>query len=206
MKKLCSSRVVLFGVLLLTSIPANAVFLELNNGGPFFDTAFTDEVAVGIKANNTIDLTAMAIFGNLPIASYSANIYESTNGFDVGALVASKTATLGNSGELWYQIGQIAGANLIAGNYYVLGFKALNSTNSIPIKSYELGDPLELGAVTLLEGLNGNPLSGNFLAPNLRIFYVESAPPSSVPVPAAIWLFGSGLIGLIGLARRKFHA
>ena len=26
---------------------------------------------------------------------------------------------------------------------------------------------------------------------------------SSVPVPAAIWLFGSGLIGLIGFARRK---
>jgi len=26
---------------------------------------------------------------------------------------------------------------------------------------------------------------------------------SSVPVPAAIWLFGSGLIGLIGIARRK---
>jgi len=26
---------------------------------------------------------------------------------------------------------------------------------------------------------------------------------SSVPVPAAVWLFGSGLIGLVGLARRK---
>lgn len=26
---------------------------------------------------------------------------------------------------------------------------------------------------------------------------------SAVPVPAAIWLFGSGLIGLVGVARRK---
>ena len=26
---------------------------------------------------------------------------------------------------------------------------------------------------------------------------------SAVPVPAAAWLFGSGLIGLVGLARRK---
>ena len=25
----------------------------------------------------------------------------------------------------------------------------------------------------------------------------------AVPVPSAVWLFGSGLIGLIGLARRK---
>jgi len=28
----------------------------------------------------------------------------------------------------------------------------------------------------------------------------------AVPVPAAVWLFGSGLIGLIGLARRKADA
>jgi hypothetical protein len=26
---------------------------------------------------------------------------------------------------------------------------------------------------------------------------------SPVPVPAAVWLFGSGLLGLIGIARRK---
>jgi len=27
--------------------------------------------------------------------------------------------------------------------------------------------------------------------------------PSAVPVPAAVWLFGSGLVGLVGIARRK---
>ena len=31
----------------------------------------------------------------------------------------------------------------------------------------------------------------------------SSSPPSAVPVPAAVWLFGSGLLGLIGVARRK---
>ena len=30
-----------------------------------------------------------------------------------------------------------------------------------------------------------------------------TAPPSAVPVPAAVWLFGSGLLGLVGVARRK---
>ena len=29
---------------------------------------------------------------------------------------------------------------------------------------------------------------------------------SAVPVPAAVWLFGSGLLGLVGVARRKAHA
>ena len=28
---------------------------------------------------------------------------------------------------------------------------------------------------------------------------------SVIPIPAAVWLFGSGLIGLIGIARRKTH-
>ncbi len=32
---------------------------------------------------------------------------------------------------------------------------------------------------------------------------VHSGDVSTVPVPAAVWLFGSGLLGLIGVARRK---
>jgi hypothetical protein len=32
---------------------------------------------------------------------------------------------------------------------------------------------------------------------------VQSGNVGAVPVPAAVWLFGSGLIGLLGLARRK---
>ena len=33
--------------------------------------------------------------------------------------------------------------------------------------------------------------------------YLDNVMISSVPVPAAVWLFGSGLIGLAGIARRK---
>jgi hypothetical protein len=32
---------------------------------------------------------------------------------------------------------------------------------------------------------------------------IPGKPLSQVPVPAAIWLFGSGIIGLIGLARKN---
>jgi len=34
-------------------------------------------------------------------------------------------------------------------------------------------------------------------------FSWSSSTVSAVPVPAAVWLFGSGLLGLIGIARRK---
>jgi hypothetical protein len=42
--------------------------------------------------------------------------------------------------------------------------------------------------------------SGNV---DLKYVRFENAIASAVPVPAAVWLFGSGLIGLIGIARRK---
>ena len=35
--------------------------------------------------------------------------------------------------------------------------------------------------------------------------YFETSNPSPVPVPAAVWLFGAGLLGLVGVARRKTY-
>jgi hypothetical protein len=43
------------------------------------------------------------------------------------------------------------------------------------------------------------------LTPEFRLIdpYTITITTSAVPVPAAVWLFGSGLLGLIGVARRK---
>ena len=46
------------------------------------------------------------------------------------------------------------------------------------------------------QGINGKDIS-------LYGWAVRAGDVSAVPVPAAVWLFGSGLIGLLGLARRK---
>ena len=42
----------------------------------------------------------------------------------------------------------------------------------------------------------------NTLADTYSIAY-DNFTITAVPVPAAVWLFGSGLIGLVGIARRK---
>jgi hypothetical protein len=55
----------------------------------------------------------------------------------------------------------------------------------------------------------GNPIQSigihlNFtLSPGDTAIFNSSWEISPVPVPAAVWLFGSGLIGLIGVAHRK---
>jgi hypothetical protein len=47
-------------------------------------------------------------------------------------------------------------------------------------------------------GTNGGDTAGSWAA-----WAVHDGNVSTVPVPAAVWLFGSGLLGLIGVARRK---
>lgn len=44
-------------------------------------------------------------------------------------------------------------------------------------------------------GSNGNLINPDFVTSSITV--------GAVPVPAAVWLFGTGLIGLAGLARRK---
>jgi len=52
------------------------------------------------------------------------------------------------------------------------------------------------------DGIPGNPMdNGPF--PGFNAAFIGTATPAAVPVPAAVWLFGSGLVGLAGVARRR---
>lgn len=59
------------------------------------------------------------------------------------------------------------------------------------------GDSFTLEYIALLP--NGDPTFGGGVGWK---FYLEGTV-SAVPVPAAVWLFGSGLLGLLGVARRR---
>jgi hypothetical protein len=54
--------------------------------------------------------------------------------------------------------------------------------------------------ITSLNILNGfDPLRGPFS----EVFIGGTVDIQAIPVPPALWLFGSGLLGLVGIARRK---
>ena len=50
--------------------------------------------------------------------------------------------------------------------------------------------------------INPNIAGGSNVSNNYQ-FYISTVSISAVPVPAAAWLFGSGLLGLAGVARRR---
>ena len=56
---------------------------------------------------------------------------------------------------------------------------------------------------TLLENSGKHLVEIGFFPKSGGSQYVDDVSVSAVPIPLAVWLFGSGLLGLIGVARRK---
>jgi hypothetical protein len=74
-------------------------------------------------------------------------------------------------------------------SYIILSSVSVNAPDSCSYSCFSfsagINDP---------SSLSGVPVLGN---------NVTTVTPSAVPVPAAVWLFGSGLLGLFGTQRRK---
>jgi hypothetical protein len=96
-------------------------------------------------------------------------------------------------------------------NYGVWG----NGLGSVPGSTNLYGTGIDQSGVALdqqvsLYGVTGNSGAGKLqsylLGSNLTLSSAGVLSVSSVPLPAAVWLFGSGLLGLIGVGRRKAAA
>lgn len=77
-------------------------------------------------------------------------------------------------------------------------------SDSLQLDPFNTQGPAPMATTSASLGLTSEPflgIRGYFDIGSGNSMYVNSV--SAVPVPAAVWLFGSGLIGLIGIARRK---
>lgn len=84
------------------------------------------------------------------------------------------------------------------GVIYDLNFGALFGVNSAP----EEFDSVGLGILASRSVTTGNGKKAVTTDYQLAAHW-EAVTLTPVPVPAAVWLFGSGLLGLVGFARRK---
>jgi hypothetical protein len=124
---------------------------------------------------------------NGDIATINSNINGGGNSIEGPNPATAGVWDIANtSGTAYWDGGATPNGNVIGGadNLYVVtaGTPAGNST---PVK-YSLVE-----TVSLSQG--GLTFAGN-------------TPPPPVPLPAAVWLLGSGLLGLTGVARRKLKA
>ena len=94
-----------------------------------------------------------------------------------------KVTVLQNDGGMTFTADGGLSTTFAAGD---IGLKTLNWTGISVIQIHNLAIPSNF------QGSN-----------NVRYAYIDNLQVSGVPVPAAFWLFSSGLLGLIGVSRRK---
>jgi hypothetical protein len=97
-------------------------------------------------------------------------------------------------------------SNFLDGGQYSLGSVPIATTAFNTMGQTGFGTTLSQLSLGTDDGIGGSPAdNGPFSGTNFNFDFTSltvTAVPE-VPVPAAAWLFGSGLVGLIGVARRK---
>jgi len=182
--KLLTSAMLVASTFGFTSISnASMYYLESNNlsqPGNLASVTLTDN-------GSNVDITVAAIDPSLQIAGFGFNLNGDHSDISCSSLPADYSC---NVGSFTYDG---------SGNY---------SEQADP-SDFSTGNRFSSFSFTLL-GFNEADFIANDKG-NLFATHVYLNGPltgfafggTEVPVPAAVWLFGSGLIGLVGLARRK---
>lgn len=143
----------------------------------------------------------------------TVNYINVTMGADNYAYSTDGTATYAGQNELSYAIyqGFATGAGLQGLSLLGTGQASLGGTTgfSIQLTGQTLNGPGTSGEYTLIIGDSSGSLSASSYDPFIKVAVVASTSAaystvvSAVPVPGAVWLFGSALAGFIGFGRRK---
>ena len=161
-----------------------------------------------------------ANFGAAPTSTFEGSAIPSTNTTVTTGWTAARNGAI-NQQQYWNtivnwatQVGTIAGSEHVLASSDTKSFSAffgtldrlngafpLRMSSNIDSALYLLGrNFLPLGTQTAQSALGQAMLTLLAGAGNGQLTFTASA----VPLPAAVVLFGSGLIGLIGIARRKY--
>lgn len=179
---------------------------------------------------STLDITVNDLFFGNPVRIHDASLSYG-GGFTInGTLLADYSSTFDNSIQVEWDAAGLATAVLfglevgdtLSGNEMSRDTNADGFADTVVISDlgsaipyadtldytffpdFTLQGPAPMAATSNSIGLTEGPFAGLVVLIDIgsgNSMTVTSI--STIPVPAAVWLFGSGLIGLIGVARRK---
>ena len=186
----------------IASVPAyTAIIVDTGTGSSQFDLSNYQWLSAQFTIDQPYELTDIeGYFGTYRFGTgiVTLAIYDDSSGGelpDINNERFSDTFSWPTSGPVWSGLNGISWS-LPAGTYWV---------------SFEVRDDEETGYVAIRYNVS-NPLSnyartisaGDWLADDSANIGVKILG-NPVPVPGALWLLGSGLIGIVGI-RRKFKS
>jgi len=96
-----------------------------------------------------------------------------------------------------------AGAGFVHGVFVGTFPTGISGDQPIARLNFTLGTGVSNSLITLDVAATGGTWSSYTIGDFTNTYEGATINPVPVPVPAALWLFGSGLIGLVGVARRR---
>ena len=180
----------------------NFGLIESSLATAFASAGHTYSVGTGI----TFDLTGLQAFDGILVAG-------DATGLDTSVLVDYVNAggsvyLAGGTGEFGGSVGEATFWNNFLNQFgmeFETFYNGFNSSFPVQPSPHPIFDDVE----TLFD-FNGNSvLKLVALDPNVSIFFdgryavYDPVSTPAIPVPAAVWLFGTALIGLLGLGKRK---
>lgn len=145
-------------------------------------TTAQNPAQIPLKTSSTISSQNSVLGGT--ITALNNNI---TNGVDI-------EGTAPSAAGVW-------DANVTSNNASVLGGISTAITGTGTVALYDI-----TGTGSVSSKLNTVTLGTVSLSSSGLVFATSSVAPPPVPLPPAVWLLGSGLLGLAGVARRKAKA
>lgn len=160
-------------------------------------------VSIVLDASGMLSNIGAAIMGGPTSTVSGVGALPATDGMNFGTAKLPKFLPLGPSPAATKTLNTGAGCD--------------GSTLATQVNAYTITTNMaNVGVCTTgmaNDGIGGDPMTSAAFAGFNANFDITSVhfdsfvtAPAAVPVPAAVWLFGSGLLGLVGIARRKKKA
>lgn len=184
---------------------AGVINFDVNAAGDFTITSFSVD-AIGGTAAGTFAQYAPDVSGMTGSIDAAGNITFTPTGRIANTSAPAITGNPFNTPNYDFGPDGVPSADDIPGAWTPFSTGTLAGPNAQAAPNSITGQALDASGHAVLVSTNTYGVGPNWGTFDQGIYYevwsVDIAP-AVIPVPAAVWLFGSGLLGLVGVARRK---